>query len=721
MGRRMLCKKIAASLLALLASSVFAGDLAGKIAAKYRVLKTDEWFGGRRTVFDFEGYNAWVVEPPADVAAKDGTPWTWTLQWRQYFTVETCVPRLLKMGWHHAAIDTFKHHMDETGLKVNKRFRDFLVNDLGWNPKANLIGMSWGGFFAVRYAAANPSDVARMYLDAPLLNFEGFKSVPGDWQATMPEKGWKSDPRMPVNMAKTLADTDIKILVLYGGKDDVVPPTYNCSRFAVFYKSAGGNPDNLKMVGIPQRGHHPHGVDANDDTIVNFFTGSRDGVVPSFRYHLARAGKWYLPSRLGVFYHWGLYTGGGCRSKNKAYNKPLTYPTPEKLAEAAPDPWLVARNFAAGAKSMGAKYTILTLWHTCGAHTMLYPTSVPEFVNKTPIDYVGPYLDEVKKAGMHPMVYFPTDSNNWDVDPERPTIDPSVGPFGTAEFVDFIGRTLVELKARYGERIEGFWIDGGFPGKTKEIPAKIRALWPEAVIVGNNISDFRVDVDVSTTEVCPQSNATPPYCRPEAFRSLGSFGSAIAQRDLNEDDLTIGGWWYGGERGREYDLVRDPRLLVKRVVSSLGQRGRWNCTIGIGPRIDGTLPPYAKPIVDNLRKFLAWAGPAVYNTKGPAGTFFDPGYAGALNGGTCAAFYSVTQSLATPDTFYVFVTETNFEKGKRERNTSIFQTNGHCPRRVSDLRTGRTYAFSTPYGVLVKDVDWSDIDVYGATVLKFEF
>ena len=100
MNKRLRCRKIAASLLALIASSALAGDLTDKIAAKYRVLKTDEWFGGRRTVFDFEGYNAWVVEPPADVAAKDGRPWTWTLQWRQYFTVETCVPRLLKTGWH---------------------------------------------------------------------------------------------------------------------------------------------------------------------------------------------------------------------------------------------------------------------------------------------------------------------------------------------------------------------------------------------------------------------------------------------------------------------------------------------------------------------------------------------------------------------------------------------------------------------------------------------
>ena len=708
---------------ALAAACGFAYDLTGKIAEKYRIVKTDEWFGGRRTVFDFGGYDAWVVEPPCDVEVAKGRPWTWTLQWRQYFTPETGVPRLLRLGWHHAAIDTFKHHMDEEGLKVNKAFRDFLVRDLGFGEKANLIGMSWGGFFAVRYAATYPADVAKAYLDAPLLNFEGFKSVPADWQATMPESGWKSDPRMPVNMAKKLADTDIRFLILYGGKDDVVPPTYSCSRFAVFYKSAGGDPDNIRMIGDPARGHHPHGVKEGDDTIVNFFTGGHDSVLPSHRERLARAGKWYLPSRFGVFYHWGLFTGGGCRAKTK-YAKPLAYETPAAFEAAAPDPNLVARNFAASAKSMGAKYTILTLWHTCGGHMALYPSAQGEFRNKTTIDYVGPYLDEAKKAGLHAMVYFPTDSNNWDFDPERPTIDPKVSRHDSAEFNAFLCRVLDELKARYGDRIDGFWIDGGFSAATAKIPEKIHSLWPDAVVIGNNVTDFRVNVDVSTTEVCPAGIARPDYCRPEAFRSVGSFGSAIAQRDLNEDDLTVGSWWYGGEDDNGSDLVRllkSPQILVKRVVSSLGQRGRWNCTVGIGPRIDGTLSPRMAPIVENLRKFLAWAGPAVYGTKGPAGTFFDPGYAGSLNGGTYAAFYSVTQSLADPNVFYALVTETNAEKGKRERNRVIFQTNGHRPRRVTDLRTGRAYAFSTPDGVLIEGVDWSDVDTYGATVLKFEF
>ena len=55
---------VAVSFLALAAASAFAGSLTDKIAAKYKVKKTDVWYGGERTVFDFNGYDAWVVEPP---------------------------------------------------------------------------------------------------------------------------------------------------------------------------------------------------------------------------------------------------------------------------------------------------------------------------------------------------------------------------------------------------------------------------------------------------------------------------------------------------------------------------------------------------------------------------------------------------------------------------------------------------------------------------------
>lgn len=441
------------------------------------------------------------------------------------------------------------------------------------------------------------------------------------------------------------------------------------------------------------------------------------GLNEAARKHLERASKWYLPSRLGVFYHWGLFTGGGLHTTDKKRYKPLTYPTPEAFEAAAGDPARVADNFVESALAFGAKYVILTAWHTCEAHMAIYPTEIPDFRNKTKNDYIGPYLDAAHKAGLKAMVYFPSDSHNWDVDPQNPTIDPRTGKRGGAYYVDFIGRVLRELKSRYGDRIDGFWIDGGMHGKCAQIPAKIRELWPDALVVGNCVTDFRVDVDVSTTEICPAKDVRPAYCRPEGFRRVSPWGGALPQRDLNEDDLLIGYWWYTGELDEKNEFVRDPRMLVKRIVTSLGQRGRWNCTIGLGPTVDGTLPKYMKAMTENLRAFLAWASPAIYGTKGSAGTFFDPGWAGAVNGPTCAAFYSVTQSMESPNVFYAIVTEARTAK----RNKSVFQTNGRSPRRVSDLRTGREYRFSAPFGTVVENIDWSDIETYGATILKFEF
>ena len=442
------------------------------------------------------------------------------------------------------------------------------------------------------------------------------------------------------------------------------------------------------------------------------------GLNEAARKHLERAEKWYLPSRLGVFYHWGLFTGGGLHTTSKKLYKPLTYPTPEAFEAAAGDPARVAENFAESALAFGAKYVILTAWHTCGAHMAIYPTAIPDFRNKTKGDYLGAFLDAVHKAGLRAMVYFPSDSHNWNVDPENPTIEPKTGKRGSAYFVGFIGRVLDEMKERYGDMIDGFWIDGGLHGKCSEIPPKIRKLWPDALIVGNCVTDFRVDVDVSTTEICPGKSARPVYCRPDGFREVSPWGGALPQRDLNEDDLLIGYWWYTGELGDKNELVRDPRLLVKQIVSSLGQRGRWNCTIGVGPTIDGTLPAFTRSMTENLRAFLKWASPAIYGTKGPAGSFFDPGYAGAVNGPTSAAFYSVTQSLENPNVFYAIVTEA---RASAKKNKSVFQTNGRIPRRVSDLRTGREYTFSAPYGTVVENIDWSDIETFGATVLKFEF
>ncbi len=247
-------------------------SLRAKIARAHKITGEDMWYGYRRTKFDFGGREAWIVEPSTFSA--EGTPWTWTIQWAEAFVDRTGVLDLLRRGWHHVTIDLFDTRMDEKGIETAAAFQDFLVTELGFAPKANLVGMSWGGFFSTRYAAAHPGNVRKIYMDAPLLNFDGFGNPDygriGVWVNRKPADGvWVNDPEMPVNKAEAIAKAGIPVLLVYGGCDTVVPPAQNCMIFAERFKAAGGD-----LQEIPRNlfGHHPHGLDPDKtQPIVDFF------------------------------------------------------------------------------------------------------------------------------------------------------------------------------------------------------------------------------------------------------------------------------------------------------------------------------------------------------------------------------------------------------------------------------------------------------------------
>ena len=240
--------------------AVLVDDVRYKIAAETKILSMDEWYGGQRIKFDFEGLTAWVVVPPAK--AKEGNPWTWTMQWAEAFVPRTSVPELLKKGWFHVTLEAHDHRASDEFLPTFDRFQKFLVEKLGFAPKACLIGMSWGGFYSTRYAAAYPQNVKAIYLDAPLMNFDGGFSKArniGPWENRKPASGsWTEDPRMPVNKAEPIAKAGIPILLVYGLRDQTVTPEINCELFASRFKAAGGQ---IEVIARPLWDHHPHGLD----------------------------------------------------------------------------------------------------------------------------------------------------------------------------------------------------------------------------------------------------------------------------------------------------------------------------------------------------------------------------------------------------------------------------------------------------------------------------
>lgn len=245
------------------------------IAQNCTIQSEDEWYGFHRIKFEFEGFTAWVVEPAKPCKALKGArPWTWTMQWAEAFVDRTGVLDLLAEGWHHVTIEAFDTRADEKGLKLFADFQEFLVSKLGFEPKANLVGMSWGGFFSIRYTNSYPQNVRRIYLDAPLLNFQEWNgddpAKVGPWASMQPaDRLWENDPRMPVNMAESIAKAGIPIKLLYGGQDQTVNPKLNCEPFIERFKAAGGKAVVECRGGF---GHHPHGVDPNKtEAITGFF------------------------------------------------------------------------------------------------------------------------------------------------------------------------------------------------------------------------------------------------------------------------------------------------------------------------------------------------------------------------------------------------------------------------------------------------------------------
>lgn len=247
----------------LLTSAVGASDSSATsleeiIAGRHTILLSDRWGGGHRIQFDFNGHTAWLVEP--DAPAPDRV-WFWTMQWVDAYVSETGRDKLVQRGLYHVHLDVHELRANDEGLAELGKFQDYLVKELGFARKARLVGMSWGGFYSIRYTARFPDRVDRIYLDAPLMNVYTRPSEDlGPWLATMTTAGGVDDPEQPINMAPAIVAAKVPIFLVYGGADVDVVPKDNCEIFISRYQAAGGAFDAVDLD--PTRGHHPHGPSA---------------------------------------------------------------------------------------------------------------------------------------------------------------------------------------------------------------------------------------------------------------------------------------------------------------------------------------------------------------------------------------------------------------------------------------------------------------------------
>lgn len=427
-----------------------------------------------------------------------------------------------------------------------------------------------------------------------------------------------------------------------------------------------------------------------------------------------RVMQWFGPARFGLFHHWGLYTGGGSTC-NGSCTAPLTHPTMAAFEAAAPAPEVVAGNLMATARRIKAGYITFTVLHSCDGWAVMYPTKVPGFVHVATRDYIGALLAAGARAGVKIILYMPGGMGHWETKG-----GPWVGeclrtPEGYAAGL----RALVrEMATRYGAQIGGFWLDG-LDGQLSDLPLMMHDLLPDAVVMVNNFTRFQVaSMDVCTTEFLAEK-PYPLYNRPGGLaKPIDWLNDMLPpMKDFNEDIPTCNDWWHGAlpytdwvadwayKQGRDV-YVRDPLFWIREMLCSLGMRGQWNYTMGLGPLLDGTVPPEFRPMIAAMESFMSWAGESVAGTTGGEGSGLVPGW---CNDG---AFCPVTVSLKNPSVHYLHVTEVPTTGHLR------VQTSFRAVKSVEDLRTGQAVPFVQNGALEITPGSWADVAEQGAAVFR---
>ena len=226
----------------------------------------DEWYGFTRHHFEFEKCKAWIVEPK--YPAGDGR-WSWCTVWPEAFVKRVGIVDLLEHGFYHVHIDAFAFRASPEGVALMGRFHDFLVS-MGLSEKTNLIGMSWGGFFSLRYAETFPQRIAAMYLDAPVCNAADPVCADGERIKSILENCKMSFEEMtksklnPLNNVEVLVNARIPMMAAVGETDQSVN---NDTNFNILEKRIIELGGSIKTIRRNYWGHHPHGFDDTEELL----------------------------------------------------------------------------------------------------------------------------------------------------------------------------------------------------------------------------------------------------------------------------------------------------------------------------------------------------------------------------------------------------------------------------------------------------------------------
>jgi len=231
------------------------------------------YYGFECIDFSFEGRSAKIVRPRRTAL---GAPFIWRARfWGHEPQTEIA---LLERGFHVAYCDVAELFGNDEAVGIWNRFYDLLTSG-GLSDKPALEAFSRGGLYVYRWAAANPTRVACIYADAPVLDFKSWPGGKGrghgnpqEWDRFQGDFGLRTEQQAiafngnPIDLAPVIARAGFPLLHVCGEADVTVPIEENTDIFEKRILEAGGNITVIRKPGI---GHHPHSL-PNPQPIVNF-------------------------------------------------------------------------------------------------------------------------------------------------------------------------------------------------------------------------------------------------------------------------------------------------------------------------------------------------------------------------------------------------------------------------------------------------------------------
>jgi alpha-L-fucosidase len=318
------------------------------------------------------------------------------------------------------------------------------------------------------------------------------------------------------------------------------------------------------------------------------------------------ARQWFRDAKLGMFIHWGVYSLLG-EGEWVMQQREIPVEPYEWLASTFNPVKFDARAWVSLAKTAGMKYITITSRHHDGFSMFATRATPYNIVNWTPFkrDPLKELADECQRQGLKLFFYYSQlDWHHPDYWPRgrtgQKTGRPGSGDW--SRYLDFMDSQLTELLTGYGP-IGGIWFDGMWDKpdadwRLASTYALIHRLQPAALIVPNHHQAPLPGEDVQTFEQdLPGAN------------TAGFNTKQIGSLPL-ETSLTMNNSWGFNITDHRFKSVRE---LIGYLVRAAGSDA--NLLLNIGPRPDGTIQPEAAQRLQELGRWLATYGGAIYGTR----------------------------------------------------------------------------------------------------------